>query len=180
MQGSGPWPGTATQNLHLNPQTPRRTQGAHSASFGVLRAFEEKEQVSALKAEACPALDKAAVPMREARPQGAPRSSRIALAQPGPSPVKPLAWPGPTARSRASRASPRVLSMAGSVALRLPEREKGPFCLSPVLPTVAMASEAVSQGVVPYVCSLTPAAALRVPRGACASRPFLAPGRWHL
>lgn len=70
--------------------------------------------------------------------------------------------------------------MAGSVALRLPEREKGPFCLSPVLPTVAMASEAVSQGVVPYVCSLTPAAALRVPRGACASRPFLSPGRWHL
>lgn len=28
--------------------------------------------MSALKAEACPALDKAAVPMREARPQGAP------------------------------------------------------------------------------------------------------------
>lgn len=117
----------------------------------------------------------------EPSPPASPTLSR------DPSPVKPLARLEPTELSRDSRASPRVLSMAGQwwrlgaspeqkpKAPRRPGPEKGPFC-SLCRRQWQCLQRVRSQGAVPYAFSLTPATATAVSPGAPACHsPFSLP-----
>lgn len=155
------------QNLHANSPGPQLTQRrTHTTSLVVARKSGKTEQMSPLKADA---------PLQAHRPPetcslGASHSPGIAYVSPEPSPVKPLAWLGPTALTRASSASLSVLSMVGGgcEALGL-SRAAAPRGLGrrawrkgPSVPSAAAAggdgfSERAPRDQVPYASSLTPA-----------------------
>lgn len=190
MQSLGPCPDPLTQTQHLNPtdRPPEQVVREHPYHVSVVtRKFsqEGRDPVSPSRhIFGCLALGSA--PRGPLAPPASPTLS------PDPSPVKPLAWLWPTALTRASRASPRVLSMVGRWRWLWASREwqrkgarvtwaqrRGSF--SRLLRRPWQRLHRVHCGSGPLCLPVNTCHRCgHVPRDPCESQPILPPGRWHL
>lgn len=172
---NAPSPDPLPRNLHLNTTNPRLPQGHTRTAPFVVCVWQDG--IEGTSQSGC--IFEGPPPPFGTPTSGSRHPPATPMPSPEPSPVKPLAWVGPTALSRASRASPTVWSMSPEQShkgVRPRGLEKGPFC-SQCCWRRRWLQRLCSEGTVPYACSFTPAPARPCPWGARVARPILAAAR---
>lgn len=186
-------PGPSTQNPNLNSQPPGDSE-AHATSSVATRKSAEKGQMllSQSRSIHLPSSRQGRCPHSLRPPPREPPSSSITHMEPGALTCEAAGLAGAHGAEQKQQGQPKgaehgwaalaALGLSWAEAQRVWAARAGERALLfPVLPTVAMASEAALSGSSP-LCLLGNACHChgRVPGGACMSQPILTPGRWHL